>query len=112
MNNYRLSTGTKKGVNVETAQSLIDEVLRMDNIYIKNQDGLRIKTKTLLLVHSQLFYILASGSNGEILIFNGTTECAIYFDTNSQAINLKLAKELPISRKLDKIEFILSRKPL
>ena len=56
MNNYRLSTSGEK---VEIPQSLLEEVLNMKDIYIKDKDGLRINASTLALVPNQLFYILA-----------------------------------------------------
>jgi hypothetical protein len=84
----------------------------MEDIYILNKEGLQVKASTLSLVHSQLFYVLAEGSNGEVKIFKDTTECASYFNTSPQNINLKLAKELPVVKKSDGVGFVLSRKPL
>lgn len=43
MNNYRLSTNTSMDKNIEIPPNLIDEVLNMQDIYIKDQTGLRIK---------------------------------------------------------------------
>ena len=58
MNNYRLST--YKGINNQSVlSSLIKEVLEMENIYVKNHEGLRVNFTTRTLVKVQLFYILA-----------------------------------------------------
>lgn len=81
MNNYRLSTYKPQEGKVEITQSLIDTVLNMEDIYIIGEDGLLLPRVTSnfrgegikaidgTLVSRQLFYILASGSNGEKLIF-------------------------------------------
>lgn len=73
MNNYRLSTNVNKVEEIDIPESLIKEVLEMDDIYIKGKDGLRIKAKaasTKTLVNNQLFYILASGPNN--IVFKGS----------------------------------------
>jgi hypothetical protein len=115
MNNYRLSTfkdlENEMGFrSAKIPQSLIDEVLNMENIYIKDQDGLRIDASTLSLVKSQLFYILAKGSNGEKLIFKDSKTCAEYFGITSQALNIRLAKKLLLVS--NNVKFKLSRKSL
>jgi hypothetical protein len=89
----------------------INEVLKMEDIYVKNQDGLRINFITRSLVTGQLFYILAEGSNGEILIFKDSKTCGDYFGLNSQAINVKFNKGVSIIDS-NKIEFKLYRKAL
>ena len=113
MNNYRLSTF--KGLNNQPVlPSLIKEVLMMEDIYVKNHEGLRINVTTRTLVKGQLFYILAEGSNGEILIFKDTTTCGDYFGLNYQTINVKLNKGggyAPIKNS-NNIEFKLYRKSL
>jgi hypothetical protein len=111
MNNNRLSTFKHQQGKVEIAQSLIDEVLNMEDIYIKDQDGLRIKASDRTLVSRQLFYILAEGSNGENLMFKNSEACADYFGVTSGTINNKMAKRLPIS-DTNNIEFTISRKPI
>jgi len=111
MNNNRLSTFKHQQGKVEIAQSLIDEVLNMEDIYIKDQDGLRIKASDRTLVSRQLFYILAEGSNGENLMFKNSEACADYFGVTSVTINNKMAKRLPIS-DTNNIEFTISRKPI
>jgi len=115
MNNYRLSTfkdlKNKMGFrSAKIPQSLIYEVLNMENIYIKDQDGLRINASTLSLVKSQLFYILAEGSNGKKLIFKDSKTCAEYFGITSQALNIRLAKKLLLVS--NNVKFKLSRKSL
>ena len=110
MNNYRLSTF--KGLNNQPVlPSLIKEVLIMEDIYVKNHEGLRINVTTRTLVKGQLFYILAEGSNGEILIFKDTTTCGDYFGLNYQTINVKLNKGVSIKNS-NNIEFKLYRKSL
>ena len=110
MNNYRLSTF--KGLNNETVlPSLINKVLRMDDIYVKNHEGLRIDFITRSLVNAQLFYILAEGSNGDIIIFKNSKTCGDYFGLNYQTINVKLNKGISIIDS-NNIEFKLYRKIL
>ncbi len=58
MNNYRLSTF--KSWNKESIlPSLIDEVLGMDDIYVKNQDMLRINSSTRTLVKATAFLYIS-----------------------------------------------------
>ena len=111
MNRYRLSTYKHQESKVKIAQSLMDLVLNMDDVYIKGEDGLRIKASDGTLVSRQLFYILASGSNGEKLIFKSSDECADYFKVTSQTINVKIAKRQPVL-DANNTEFLLSRKPI
>jgi hypothetical protein len=111
MNNYRLSTNTSLDRNPEISKSLIEEVLSMEDIYIKDKDGLRINAITRSQVKNQLFFIIASGSNDETLIFKGSKECGDYFGITSKTVNVKLATGNPLVRK-DNIEFILSRRPI
>jgi hypothetical protein len=51
---------THKGGNVEEIpQSLIDEVLKMEDVYIKGEDRLRVHASNpAKLVSGQLFYML------------------------------------------------------
>ena len=114
MNNYRLSTNSHlKQEKVEIPQSLIDEVLNMKDIYIKDKEGLRINASTFIFVKTQLSYILAEGSKGKTLVFKGSTECANYFGVSSVTINTKLAEGLPVYLSGDdSVKFILKRKPL
>lgn len=111
MNNYRLSTNTSVDRNPEIPSSLIEEVLNMKDLYIKDKNGLRIKASNGTLVLGQLFYILALGSNGETLIFKGSTECADYFGVSPSTVNIRLASGSPLVRD-NNIEFILSRRPI
>jgi hypothetical protein len=113
MNNKRLSTFSSKNLegNIEIPQSLIDEVLNMKYIYVKDPDGLRKNASNQKLVVGQLFYILASGFDGNHIIFKDSSEYAKYFNVSSATINNKLTKKT-IIRNLNNIEFILSRKPL
>ena len=55
MNNYRLSTNKSPYRLEKIPQSLIDTVLYMEDIYIIDKDGLRIKASDRSLVSSQLF---------------------------------------------------------
>lgn len=119
MNNYRLSTF--KGLNNQPVlpglnnqpvlPSLIKEVLRTEDIYVKNHEGLRINFTTRTLVKGQLFYILAEGSSGKIIIFKDSKTCGDYFGLNYQTINVKLNKGVSI-KDSNNIEFKLYRKPL
>lgn len=111
MNNYRLSTFKHQGDKVEITQSLIDQVLNMEDIYIIGEDGLRVKASDGTLVSRQLFYVSASGSNGAELIFKSSKSCADYFGVTSQTINTKIAKKLPIL-DTNNVEFLLSRKSI
>jgi len=81
MNNSLLSTN--KSLNDkfkdEITQSLINEVLNMENVYVENSEGLRIDSNTSSLVKSQIFYILAEAYNSEVIIFKNTKSCAEYF---------------------------------
>lgn len=64
MNNKRLSTFkcTSGSLHFEKIpRSLIEEVLNMKDIYIKNSEGLRVKASDRSLVNGQLFCILAEG---------------------------------------------------
>lgn len=64
----------------ELLQSLIDEVLDMEDVYIKTEDGLRVHaTTTTKLVSGQFFYIVASNLNGERITFKSSEACADYF---------------------------------
>lgn len=110
MNNYRLST-FKSLNNQPVLPSLIKEVLKTEDIYVKNHEGLRINFTTRTLVKGQLFYILAEGSSGKILIFKDSKTCGDYFGLNYQAINVKLNKGVSI-KSSNNIEFKLYRKPL
>lgn len=110
MNNYRLSTF--KGLKSQSVlPSLIKEVLRTEDIYVRNHEGLRINFTTRTLVKGQLFYILAEGSSGKILIFKCSKTCGDYFGLSDQTINVKLNKGVSI-KDSDNIEFKLYRKPL
>lgn len=72
MNNHRLHKGDQK-----VSDSLLNEVLSMKDIYVKNHEGLRVYSSTSSLVLSQLFYIKALGSDNEILIFKNTRLCFV-----------------------------------
>ena len=112
MNNSHLFTF--KHLDNETKEispSLINEVLDMEDIYVTDKDGLRINSLTGSLVKWQLFYILAEGFNGEIIIFKDTQSCADYFKVAPQTINVKLNKRVTVFDS-KKVGFKLSRKPL
>lgn len=114
MNDFRLSTykwGDPTLNNESVLPSLIKEVLTMDDVYVKNPEGLRINILTCSLVKAQLFYILAEGSNGEIIIFKDSKTCGSYFGVNYQTINVKLNKGVSIIDS-NNIEFKLCRKSL
>ena len=110
MNNYRLSS-FKGSNNQPILPSLINEVLRMEDIYIKNHEGLRINFTNRTLVKGQLFYILAKDSSDNILIFKDSKTCGDYFGLNYQTINVKLNKGVSI-KDSNNLEFKLYRKPL
>ena len=111
MNNSRLSTFKGKDKIEEIPQKLIDEVISMKDVYVKRSDGLRVKASDGTLFSGQLFYILASGSNGENLVFKNSELCVNYFGVTSATINNRIVKELPIVNDR-KIEFMLFRKPI
>lgn len=110
MNNYRLSTNTSLFRNTDISKGLIDEVLKMEDIYIEDKDGLRIKAFNLVQVKNQLFYILALSSNNETFIFKGSNECGDYFGVTSQTVNTRLTSGSPLVK--DNIEYKLSRRPI
>lgn len=108
MNAYRLTT-FQGGKAEEVPQSLIDEVLKMGDVYVKGADGLRVHaTNPIKLVSGQLFYILAEGLNGENVTFKSSEACADYFGVTSATVNSRIAKNLPITNT-NEIKFILSR---
>jgi hypothetical protein len=112
MNNYRLSTFKQLDKeSMEISPSLMKEVIDMSDIYVKDSDGLRKNSLTGSLVKWQLFYILAEGSNGEIIIFIDSNVCADYFKVTPSTINIKLNKRATVFNS-NKIEFKLSRKPI
>lgn len=96
MNNYRLSTFVHED-KVEIPQSLIQAVLKMKDVYIRGEDGLRVKSSNGALVNGQVFYLLAEGSNGGNLIFKNSEPCANYFGVTAPTINNRISKKLPIS---------------
>lgn len=117
MNNYRLSTNNllKDNLAIDISQSLIEEVLNLENVYIKNYEGLRINASTLALVKAQLFYIEVESPEGEIIIFKDTKSCAEYFGITSQTLNVAMFNKATLARKgsLDtKLKYKLTRKPL
>lgn len=118
MNNYRLSTNKllNDNLTVGITQNLIEEVLNMENVYIKNSDGLRINASTLSLVKSQLFYLEVESTDGEVIIFKDTKSCAEYFSISSQTLNVAISKQALLTRKgfIDNknIKYKLTRKPL
>jgi hypothetical protein len=83
----------------------------MKDIYVIDQDGLRINSLTGSLVKWQLFYILAEEDvpHGKILIFKDSQSCADYFKVAPQTINVKLNKRVTV---FDKVGFKLSRRLL
>lgn len=102
----------KEGNVEEIPQSLIDEVLKMEDVYIKGEDGLRIHASNpAKLVSRQLLYILVEGSNGEVLSFKSSEACADYFGVTSVTVNSRIAKKLPIKYS-NNVSFVLSRKAL
>ena len=114
MNSYRMFTNNVKGLsdNFEIPQSLINEVLKMPDVYYINKQELRINASTLALVPGQLFYVQAEGSNGGVKVFSSTTECAELFNTSRSNINLLLASGKPIFCKSDNSEYVLYRKAI
>lgn len=109
MNDKSLST-YKGELAKEISQSLLDEVINMEDVYIKGEDGLRILANDpAKTVSGQLFYILGVGSNGEILTFANSKVCADYFKVTPATINNRIVKRLPIV-STDNISFTLSRK--
>lgn len=92
----------EENVNNLHKESLIKEVLAMEVVYISNKDGLRVDSNSLALISNQLFYILASSSDGDSFIFENTEECSKYFGVSKQTINVRLASGKPINRE-DKV---------
>jgi len=109
MNNNRLTTNVDNK-NIEIPENLIKEVLNLEDIHIKDKDGLRIKALSNTLINNQLFYILASGH--KTIVFKGSKECADYFGVSVFTINNRLAKDKPLITDANNLEFVLSRKPL
>ena len=72
---------------------------------------LRINSSTRTLVKAQLFYILAKGNNGKILIFKDSKTCGDYFGFGYQAINIKMNKGVSFIDS-NNIEYKLYRRPL
>lgn len=64
-----MNTGRSNSVDTLHKDSLAKEILDMEPIYCQNSDGLRINIETLALIPSQIFYILASSSDGKDLFF-------------------------------------------
>lgn len=58
-----------ENVNNLYKESLIKKVLAMVAVYLSNKDGLRIDSNSLALISNQLFFILASSSDGDSVIF-------------------------------------------
>jgi len=110
MNSNRLSTSTS--YKVEIPQDLVDDVSKMEEIYCKNEDGLRINISTLALVPGQLFYISADAPGVEPKIFNNSLDCAKFFETTRVTINKCLALNKPILNKKERIEYYLTRKAI
>ena len=111
MNLHRLTT-FQGGRAEALPRSLIDEVLNMEDVYIKGEDGLRVHaTNTTKLVSGQFFYIAADTLNGERIIFKSSETCADYFGVTSATVNSRISKRLPISNK-NNINYTLSRMPL
>jgi hypothetical protein len=114
MNKYRLSSFKHlDSENKEIFSSLINEVRDMKDIYVIDQDGLRINSLTGSLVKWQLFYILAEEDvpHGKILIFKDSQSCADYFKVAPQTINVKLNKRVTVFDS-NKVGFKLSRRLL
>ena len=105
MNSFRLSTsGRKKG---EIIQRLVSEVIKMNDVYIKGENGLRVKASDGTPVSNQLFYILAIGSDNSTLAFKNSGECAKYFGVTSATINSRIVKKQPFSvSKGNNIEYM------
>jgi hypothetical protein len=109
--NSKSLTSYKGGVLAkEISSSELDKVINMKDVYIKGKDGLRILANDpAKTVSGQLFYILAIGSNGEILKFSNSKECAYYFQVTSATINNRIVKKMSISNP-ENVSFTLSRK--
>lgn len=73
MNNYRLSTNTvacsSKEASNPTKLDLINKVLNMEPLYIKNKQGLRIIASNFALVPGQKFYIEATNIMVVLIFF-------------------------------------------
>ena len=113
MNDKRLSTfkGYEGELHLEEIpQSLIDEVLNMEDIYIRNSEGLRVKTSDHSLVSGQLYCILAEGEDK--IVFKNSEACAKYFGVTSATINNRITKRMPIKGGKNNLEFLLYRKAL
>jgi hypothetical protein len=71
MNNYRLSIfkrgAAKLNRDTNIYKSLLDKVLKMEDIYVRDDHGLRIIASNRTLVKKQLFYILAEGPKENII---------------------------------------------
>jgi hypothetical protein len=112
MNNYRLSTNINSSDREEIPQQLLDDVLNMEEVYCKNEDGLRINISTLAIIPGQLFYISAVAPGAETKIFNNSLDCAEYFGTTRQTINKCLALNKPILNKEEQVQYTLTRKAI
>ena len=84
----------------------------MEDIYTEDQDGMRINASDRSLVKTQLFYLLASGSNGNTIVFKGSKECADYFGVTPKNVNLKISSGTPFIARDEKIEYKVSRRPI
>ena len=82
----------------------------MEDIYIKNSEGLRVKTSDRSLVSGQLYCILAEGEDK--LVFKNSEACAKYFGVTSATINNRITKRMPIKGGRNNLEFLLYRKAL
>ena len=82
----------------------------MEDIYINNSEGLRVKSSDRLLVSGQLYCILAEG--GDKLVFKNSEACAKYFGVTSATINNRINKRMPIKGGRNNLEFLLYRKAL
>lgn len=92
----------EENVNNPYKESLIKEVLAMEVVYIYNKDGLWVDSNSLTLISNQLFFILASSSDGDSFIFGNTKECSKYFGVSKQTINVRFASGKLINRE-DKV---------
>lgn len=113
MNDKRLSTfkGNEGTLRLEEIpESLIDEVLNMEAVYVKNSEGLRVKASDRSLVSGQLYCILAEGEDK--LVFKNSEACAEYFGVTSATINNRITKRMPIKGGRKNLEFLLYRKAL
>jgi hypothetical protein len=96
----------------EISQNLLNEVISMDDIYIKGEDGLRVlASDPVKIVSGQLFHAFGVGSKGETRFFANSKVCAEYFQVTSATINNRIAKRQTIISP-ENISFILSRKLL